>query len=235
MRPYLNLLNDTDYTTANAMYVDHKYILSFPQRKEMLVYDRERGAWMGPWKLPFGISKMIRYLDSTGTERWVLGSYEDNQVYAFSVSTNSDNGTTIIKTMRTKKTYFGDFSTLSIVTFFYVLLRNIVGTTIVNMIIEDRDGSSSTAKTFTISGAATSGSTGWGTDSWGTAQWGDTNNDSATIASDELTRWGAMFKQARLLQIEVTSTAPNSNFEVLELIARATKQGEGSLAASQRV
>lgn len=235
MRPYLDQLNDTDYATANAFYVNHKYILSFPQRKEMLIYDRERGAWMGPWKFPFGIRYMKRYLDSSGTEKWVLGSYEDNQVYVFDTATNSDDGSIIIKTLRTKKTYFGDFSTLSIVTFFYVLLRNIIGTTTVNMIVEDRDGVASTAKTFSITGAATAGSTGWGMDQWGSVQWGDTNTDSATISSDELTRWGALFKQARLVQVEVTSTDPNSNFEVLELIVKATKQGEGSLAASQRV
>lgn len=235
MRPYLSLLNDTDYTTANAFYVDHKYILSFPQRKEMLVYDRERGAWLGPWKMPFGISYMKRYLDSSGTEKWVIGSYEDNQVYTFDAATNSDDGTTIIKTMRTKKTYFGDFSTLNIVTFFYVLLRNIVGTTTVNIITEDRDGNQSTAKSFTITGAATAGSTGWGTDQWGLAEWGLSNNIVATIASDEITRWGSLFKQARLLQIEVTSTDPNSNFEVLQLKVEANKQGKGSLASSQRV
>lgn len=235
MRPYLALLNDTDYTTACAFYVDHKYILSFPQRKEMIVYDRERGAWLGPWKMPFGISYMKKYLDSSGTEKWVIGSYEDNQVYIFDANTNSDNGTTIIKTMKTKKTYFGDFSVLNIVTFFYVLLRNITGTTTVNIITEDRDGNQSTAKTFTITGAATAGSTGWGTDQWGLFEWGTSNNTTATIASDELTRWGSMFKQARLLQIEITSSDPNSNFEVLQLKVEAKKQGPGSLSSSQRV
>lgn len=235
MRPYLALLNDTDYATANAFYIDHKYILSFPQRKEMLVYDRERGSWIGPWKMPFGIRYMKKYTDSSGTEKWVLGSYENNQVYVFDAATNSDDGTTIIKTIRTKKTYFGDFSTLNIVTFFYVLLRNIVGSTTVNIIIEDREGNQSTAKTFTITGAATAGSSGWGTDMWGNVQWGDSNNDVAIIASDELTRWGPLFKQARLLQVEVTSTEPNSTFEVLQIRIEAKKQGRGSLAASQRV
>lgn len=234
MRPYLEQLNDTDYTTAAAFYVNHKYVLSFPQRKEMLVYDRERGAWIGPWKLPFGISYLKLYVDSSGTEKWVIGSYENNQVYTFDASTNSDDGETVIKTIRTNKTYFGDFTTLNIVTFFYVLMRNIIGTTTVNIIIEDRDGKQSTAQSFTITGAATAGSSGWGTDQWGDFEWGDTNNTSVVVASDELTRWGTMFKQARLLQIEITSTAPNSNFEFLEAKIKATKQGEGSLSSSQR-
>lgn len=235
VRPYLDLLNDTDFTTANAAYFDHKYILSFPRRKEMLVYDRERGAWLGPWKLPFGISHMRRYIDSTGTEKWVIGSYENNQIYTFDVSTNSDNGEIITKTLRTKKTYFGDFSTLNIVTFFYILFRNIIGTTTVNILAEDRDGETSVVKTFTITGAATAGATGWGTDTWGTSQYGVSNNTTAVVSSDELTRWGSLFKEARNIQLEITSINANSNFELLQAKLQARKQGIGSLSSSQRV
>lgn len=235
MRPYLAQLNNTDYTTANAFYIDHKYILSFPQRKEMIVYDRERGAWMGPWKLPFGISHMRRYIDSTGTEKWVIGSYENNQVYLFDSSTNNDNGEVIIKTLRTKKTYFGDFTTLKIVTFFYILLRNIIGTTTVNILAEDREGETSTIKSFTITGSATAGSTGYGTDEWGLPMWGTSTNTTAVIASDELKRWGALFKEAANCQIEITSTEAASNFEFLSGILEARPQGSGSLSSSQRV
>lgn len=235
IRPYLDLLNDTDYTTANAFYVNHKYILSFPQRKEMMVYDRERGAWLGPWKLPFGISHMKMYVDSTGTEKWILGSYENNQVYVFDASTNADNGTTITKTIRLKKTYFGDFSTLNIVTFFYVLFRNIIGTTTVNILAEDRDGATSTIKTFTITGSATAGSTGWGTDEWGLPKWGTSVNTTAVITSEELKRWGSLFKEAANIQLEITSTDANSNFELLQAKLEARKQGAGSLSSSQRV
>lgn len=235
MRPYLELLNDTDYTTANAFYVNNKYILSFPQRKEMLVYDRERSAFVGPWKLPFGISRMIKHVDSTGTERWVIGSYEDNKIYTFDAATNSDNGTTIVKTLRTKKTYFGDWTVLNIIQFFYILFRNITGSTTVNILIEDRNGTTSTAKSFTITGSEVAGGTGWGTDQWGLAQWGLTNNNQTSISSEEITRWGPLFKQARLMQLEVTSTATNSNFELLEAKVSAAKMSRGSLSSSQRV
>lgn len=235
MRPYLDLLNDTDYTTANAFYVNHKYILSFPQRKEMLVYDRERGAWLGPWKTPWGISHMRRYIDSSGTEKWVLGSYESNQVYVFDTATNSDDGTIISKTLRTKKTYFGDFSTLNILTFFYVLFRNIIGTTTINLLVEDRDGATSAAVTFTITGSATAGSTGYGTDEYGLAAYGISTNTQAVVASEELTKWGSLFKEARNAQIEVTSISANSNFEFLQAKLNATKQGQGSLSSTQRV
>lgn len=235
MRPYLDLLNDDDYTNCSAFYIDKKYILSFPERKEMIVYDRERGAWLGPWKLPFGIRFMQKYIDSTGTERWVLGSYTDNQLYTFDTATDSDNGTTIVKTVRTKKTAFGDWSLLNIINFFYILLRNVKGTTTVNLIVEARDGSTSTPKSFTVTGSATQGSTGYGIDGFGLAQYGISTSTTAVTAGEELTRWAAVFKQARYLQVEVKTTLANSNFELLEIKARAKKQSEGSLSSSQRV
>jgi hypothetical protein len=116
----------------------------------MVVYDRERGCFTGIWKLPYGIAHMKKYVDGTGTERWVLGSAESNQVYTFERSINSDNGTTITKTLLTNKEAFNSWSLLKILKLFYILFRNITGDVNVNIIIEDRNGTTSTAKTFTI-------------------------------------------------------------------------------------
>jgi hypothetical protein len=235
IRPYLEQLNDTDYTTASALYVDNKYVLSFPQRKEMMVYDRERGAFVGPWRLPFGIAHMKKYVDSSGNEKWVLGSYEDNRVYAFDVDLNTDNGTAIVKTLRTGKDYMGDWSSLNILKFFYILFRAIVGSVTVSILVESRTGTTSVVKTFTITGSEVGGSTGWGMDGWGLAPWGLSNSTTAVTTSDEITRWGSLFKQARLVQVEVSSSAANSNFELLQVKLTANKQTSGSLSASQRV
>jgi len=234
IRPYLDKLNDDDYNTACAFYVDHKYIISFPEREEMICYDRERGCFMGPWKFPFGISHMKKYTDSTGTERYVLGSYNDNKVYNFDDSLDSDNGEIMGKTLKTGKDYLGDWTKLAIIRYFYFLLRNITGTVTVNLYIEDRSGTTTLAKTFTITGSEVSGVTGWGTDLWGTAQWGDTNNDDAVTGGEEITRWGSLFKQCRLVQIEIITNTIGSNFEMLEAKLEATKQGSGSLSSSQK-
>lgn len=235
MRPYLALLNELDYQTACALYVDQKYILSFPQRKEMIVYDRERGAWLGPWKFPFGVSHMTKYIDNSGNERWVLGSYDDNKVYNFSASVNSDNGTTITKTLRLNKEDFKAWTTLKIVEFFYFLFRNITGETVVNILLEDKDGNTTTAKSFSITGAEVGGSTGWGMDMWGKIPFGESNSYSFSVATDEISRWGTLFKQARYIQIEMTATKTGSNFEFLKATATAKKQTRGALASSQRV
>lgn len=234
MRPYLDLLNDNDYKTANALYVNKKYILFFPRRKEAIVYDRERGAWTGPWKFPFGVSHALKYIDDTGTERWVLGSSNDNQTYTFEVALNTDSGTAIQKTVRTNKETFGQWSLLKIVKLFYSLFRSITGTVTVNILAELRDGTTTNIKSFTIEGAAISGSIGWGTDLWGTAQWG-TSDGSVIVTADEITKYTQLFKSIRLLQVEVQTTTASSNFELVQLRATASSQGEGSLSSSSRV
>ena len=216
------------------MYVNNKDILSFPDRKECMVYDRERGAFLGIWKTPWGISRMQNYIDDTGTERWVVGSGNLNQTYTFEPSVNSDDGTTITKTLRTKKEYFGKWSLLKIVKLFYILFRNITGTVTVNVLLEDRNGSTTTVKTFDITGAEIAGASGWGVDMWGTTMWG-TSNGSVVIEGDELTRWSQLYKSGRIIQVEVTSTAANSNFELLGLRLTASSQGEGQLSSSSRV
>jgi len=234
IRPYLALLNEEDYNTANAFYVDNKYIISFPRRKQMIAYDRERGAFLGIWQLPFGISKMMKYIDPTGTERWVIGSYEDNQVYTFEASVNSDNGATIIKSLKTKKESFNDWTKLYILQYFYVLFRAISGSTTVNIVAEDRNGVTYTPKTFTILGSETSGFTGWGMSPWGSTKWGLSKSTTSVTAGDELTKWGSLFKQSRQFQIQVISNENNSNFELLAIKMTAQPGSRGILSSSQR-
>ena len=234
IRPYLEGLSSSDYENAVSMYVNNKYILSFPDRKECIVYDRERGAFLGIWKTPWGISQMVNYVDDSGSERWVVGSFSNNQTYTFEPSVNSDDGTTIAKTLRTKKEYFGKWSLLKIVKLFYILFRNITGTVTVNILLEDRNGATTTIKTFDITGSEIAGASGWGVDMFGTTMWG-TSAGSVVIEGDELTRWSQLYKSGRIVQVEVTSTAANSNFELLGLRLTATSQGEGQLSSSSRV
>jgi hypothetical protein len=101
-------------------------------------------------------------------------------------------------------------------------------------LLEDRNGTTSTIKTFEIEGTAIAGNSGWGTTSWGESLWGNTV-DSSVTGSDEFTRWSQLFKSGRLIQIEITSTAANSNFELLGIRLTASSQGDGSLSSQQRV
>lgn len=234
IRPYFDDFGEQDFINANAAYFDNKYLLSIPTRKEIIVYDRERGAFAGVWKLPFGISMMKRYFDSSGTERWLIGSHDSNQIYTFETSLNSDDGTAIAKTFRTGKTDFGDWTRLSIIRFFYILFREITGEATVNILVENRAGATSNVKTFTITGSEVAGRTGWGINKWGSEKWGESTG-SFQVSANEITRWGSLFKQSRLAQVEVLTTSTQSNFELLNIKLTASPQTEGSLSSSQRV
>lgn len=235
IKPYFDKLNQEDYQTACAAYINNKYILSFPRLREMVVYDRERGAFAGIWKLPFGISHMQKYIDGSGTEHWVIGSSEANIVYEFSPNINNDNGEAIVKTIRLNKESFGDWTVLSILEYFYILFRAITGTVTVNIIIEDKDGNNVNAKTLTITGSEVSGLTGWGSDLWGEVTWGDCNYTDYSASLDEIPRWGTIFKQIRSAQLEISSTSTDSNFEFLSATMKAKPQTTGVLSSSQRV
>jgi hypothetical protein len=234
IRPYFSKLNSDDYDQACAFYINNKYILSFPRLREMVVYDRERGSFAGIWKLPYGISHVQRYIDGSGTERWVLGSSESNQLYTFDINTNNDDGTAIVKTIRTSKDDIGDWTQLAILKFFYVLFRAITGTVTVNILIEDRAGETKNIKTFTITGSEVAGSSGYGIDTYGSLVYGESSGDFSAAAT-ELTRWGSLFKQVRLVQMEITSSTSSSNFELLAAKLTATPQTQGVLSSSQRV
>lgn len=234
VRPYLAQFSDDDYNTSCAMYVNNKYLLSFPGRREILVYDRERGCFAGIWKLPFGINKMKKHVDSSGTEKWILGSAESNQVYTFDTSLINDDGAAMAKTFRTNKEIFGSFVDLKVISMFNMMFRNMRGSTTTNILLEDKEGLNSNIKSFTIEGTELVGNSGWGSDQWGTKKWGDTSG-TYTPGGDEIYRWGELFKEARVIQVEVKTTAVSSNFELLGIQFEGKMQGKGATTSSQRV
>lgn len=234
IRPYLDGLSLDDYNNVCSMYVDNKYILSFPDRKEMIVYDRERGAFLGIWKTPWGVSKMKKYVDTSGTERWVLGRSDTSQIYTFEQSLNSDDGTAIQKIFKSKKEDLGQWALLKMIKLIYLMFRNVTGQMTCNILLEDRNGTVSTVKTFTVDGASVSGNTGWGADMWGNTQYG-LSSGNIVVSLDEIPRWTQLYKTGRLLQFEITTTSANSNFELLNIRITAGMFGEGQLSNSQRV
>lgn len=232
IRPYVRDLSDNDFKMACAGYFDNKYILAFPAKKEAVIYDRERLAFMGPWKFPWAITKFLKYLDTDGTERWLAASDSGPYVRELSASYISDSGTAIAKTLRTRKEDMGDWSVFKVLKYFYVLFRNVRGTVTINLRIEQRDGNTVTTKSFNITSSL--GSSGWGNDQWGSQPYGQTNA-TVTLTGDELVRYAQIYKNCRVVQIEVTTNAANDNFEFLAVRMTAQSLGDNSLPASTRV
>lgn len=231
IRNYVQSLSDNDFKEACGAYIDYKYILSFPSRQETIIYDRQRTAFMGPWSTPFGITKWYKYLDDAGTERWLAGC-DDGYVREFSSSLITDSGTAIAKTLRTKKEQITTWSTIKILKYIYFLMRNVRGTVTVNLLLESRDGSTTVTKSASIT--STLGSSGFGNDQFGQQQFGQTDA-TVVLTGEELVRYSQIFKQFRVLQFEVVTTAANSNFELLGFKATAQDFGPNSLPASTRI
>jgi hypothetical protein len=217
---------------ACAGYMDNKYLLSFPALKETIVYDRERGAFMGPWKTPWGINKWFKYQDEGGNEKWLAGSDSGPYVREFSPSYLSDSGTSIAKTLRTKKEDMGDWSIFKVLKLFYVLFRNVRGDVTVNLRLEQRDGNTVTSKSFNITSALGSG--GWGADQWGSQPYGQ-SDATVTLTGDELVRYAQLYKNCRVIQVEVISNSANSNWEFLGLRMTAQGLGDQSLPSNLKV
>lgn len=234
IRPYIQNLTDADFREANAAYIDYKYILSFPTRKETIIYDRQRGSFMGPWTTSspnFGITKWFKYFDSSGAEVWLAGC-TDGYVRSFTEALVSDSGTAIGKTLRTGKSDLGKWNTFKILKLISFLFRNLKGTVTFNLRIEDRNGATVTTKTATLTSSL--GGSGWGIDPWGLQKYG-ISAGTVVLTGDEIVRFSRIFKQMRVLQIEVISTTSNSNWEFLGFRASAQDLGEESLPSADKV
>lgn len=231
IRSYVRNLTNNDFNNACAGYMDNKYILSFPDRKESIIYDRERAAFMGPWKTPFGITKWLKYIDETGTERWLAGC-TDGFVREFSDAFLSDSGTAVNKFLRTKKEDMGNWSVMKIISYLYLAFRNVRGNVSVNVRIEDRSGTTVITKSFEISSSAGSG--GYGSDPWGSQSYGESSG-RVSATGEETVVYSILFKTARIIQIEVKSTGANDNWEFLNARFNGQPQGPSSLPANRRV
>jgi len=229
-------LSADDYNRAAAGYMDNKYLISFPGEKQILMYDRERNAF-GLWKTPWGVTKFLRYFDSTGAETWLAGTDSTGpsgkpMVQQFSPSYISDNGQAIGKNILTRKEDMGNWSVFKVLKLFYTLFRNVRGTVFVNLRVEDKTGSIVQVKSFAIGGVLGAG--GWGNDQWGSQEWGNTNA-TIVLSGDELARYSNVFKNIRVAQVNVSTSDPNANFEFLQVRMTAQPLGDQSLPAADKV
>lgn len=233
IRPYIQAILPGDLENISAAYLDYKYIFSMPSTKDTMIYDFERGAFMGPWKTPFGITQWLQYIDDAGKVHYLAGC-DDGKVREFSSDYKSDSGLPIVKVMKTRKDDFGNWSVLKTLELIYMLFRNVSGTVSVNILYEKRDGTtSSIAKSFELQGD--SGGTGWGTDIWGTHNWGESNTNVVTPTPDDTIKWASLYKTARTIQVEVSQVNTEVNFELADMRISATLQPEGSLSAQLRI
>lgn len=232
IRSYMNNLTDTDYSEATATYIDHKYLLSFPTRKETIVYDYERRAFIGRWITPYGVTKWFKYFDTTNAEKWLAGA-DDGDIKYFSEDFNADEGTAISKKLLTRREPFNDWSNMKMTDKFFVLFRNIKGSVQVTILGEEKSGQMASLKSYTITGVV-AGEAGYGQDQWGDAMYGE-SQEAVNVSSGDFVRWSQVYKTVRVVQLEVVSTGASDNWELIAVKMMAQPLGIGSLSPSTRV
>jgi hypothetical protein len=231
IRPFFESLTETDHTSSAGAYIDKKYVLSYPDSKQTVVFDRERLCFLGPWPTPFGITHWARYVDDAGRERWVAADSTDNIISEFASSYPDDKGTAIRTIFKSKKEDFGDWTLFKTVNEVYMNFRAPTGSIEINIYLEERSGNTVIAKSFTITSTGNSGASGFGTDMLGYVQFGLTNN-SPTTSTSEIQKKAFIYKSSRIFQVEVRTNGRTDNYELLGVKTIAIPQARGNSPSS---
>ncbi len=231
IRPFFESLTYNDITHSAGVYYDKKYLLSFPISKQVIVFDRERLSFVGPWTLPYGITHWVRYVDSNGQERLIGADNNDNFVTEFVKTLQSDKGDAIKTIFKSRKEDFGDWTTFKTINEIFTNFRSIIGSVSVNIYVENRDGRVVIAKAFNLTGSGSSGTSGFGTSPFGLSKFGITNNTVETTPSETLKRT-FIYQSARTYQVEIRTSGATDNFELLGVTAIAIPQSRGNAPSS---
>lgn len=225
IRPFFQGLSNADITSASAVYADKKYVVSFPNSKQSIMYDRERLCFMGPWLTTIGITQWGKFTDSTGVERWLTADANDNYITEFRTSYIDDKGTAMRTVFRSRKEDFGAWEMFKTINELYMNFRNVQGSVNVNVYLEGRNGATILTKSFTIT--SSTGKSGFGQDQFGLPEFG-TSNSNPAVSSTELPKKSFLYKVARTMQIEIITTGNSDSYELLAAKMVAINQARGN-------
>lgn len=235
IRPTINTFNAAQIANSAAVYWNYKYILTYPASGQsyntnMIIYDRERTSWMGPWNI--GANGFELYYDTNNSEKLLYGDTTDNFITEISEGYADDKGSTVSTFLRTKKEDFKDWSLFKTIHDVFFNFRSVLGQVDVNIRLEDKTGETTTAASFTVT--SSQGSSGLGTDQWGIVQWGLSNNTPGQTLN-EVIKQARLIKTARALQLEVQTSNRNDSYELIGIRGDARPKSGGARPASWRI
>jgi len=231
VRPYFENLTTLQKQNAVGVYHMNKYLVAFPGKDEIMVFDRERLAWIGPWTLDSTVFEV--FYDENNDEHLLFAQEGSVNVDELKASYVDDKGTAIDTILKTRNENYGDWSIFKNIRSLFTQLRNVTGTVTVDIKIETRKGTSNIAKSFNIT--PSSGNSGWGADQWGDAEWGDTNVTPAGLDASFTIRWANLNKIGRLMSMTFRTTETAANYELLGIKGDAKPAGRGITPSSWRI
>lgn len=199
VRPYIQGLDDASFDKACAYYTDAKVFFSVSSANgepdQMIIFDRERGAWVGHWTI--GVSQFGEFTDSSGVTRF-LGIVSDKLV-EISSSYENDQGTAFTWTYESPRLPISkDWSEFGRVRRAYVKLRNATGTISAQVFGTGKNGQ------FTSIGSATinpgNSTSGFGWNQFGAVQFGNTDGTATAFAIEDLISYLKLQNKSNLLR-----------------------------------
>lgn len=231
IRTFFESLPIDQLMNAVAVYFDKKYLIAFPGINKTMVFDRERGAWLGPWTLDANVYET--YYEDDASEHLLFGHDDSTNVDEFSDSYVDDNGEGIYTILKTRQEDFKDWSLFKNIKNVFVQFKNITSDVSVDIQLETRSGSVISAKSFNVT--PNTGNSGWGADLWGSALFGSTNGSAGGADISQVIRWANLNKAARTLQLTFRTTGINDNYELLGILGDAKPIGSGFRPSSWRI
>ena len=231
IRPFFKNLAISQLSGAVAVYHDFKYVVTFPGLEKTMVFDRERGAWVGPWTFDANVFEV--YYDSTNNAHLLFGNDTTPLVDELSSSYGDDKGTAINTILRTRQEDFGDWTLFKNVKEIFVQFRGITGSVSVDVQLETRNGTAITAKAFEVN--PNTGVSGWGADLWGSTLWGNSASAGGGLDTAQTIRWATLNRAARTMQLILRTTDRLDNFELLGIRGNAKPIGAGFRPSSWRI
>ena len=231
VRPFFENLTTTQKVNAVGAYRDKKYLLAFPGLNQTMVFDTERAAWMGPWSVDAQVFEV--FYDGSNNEHLLFGNDDSVLVDEYSGDFVDDKGVAIQTILKTRQEDFGDWSLFKNIKNIFTQFRNITGSVSVDISLEQRSGSIITAKSFNV--IPNTGSSGWGADLWANTLWGNSATAGGGSDAQQTIRWNNLNKSARTMQMTVTTTNVNDNYELLGIRGDAKPIGSGFRPSSWRL
>lgn len=222
IRPFFENLTPTEEMNACAAYFNNKYFLGVPGKNQTMVFDRERNAWVGPWTFDGRIFHV--YYDSDDKAHLIKGNDTDPDVEETSASYPGDKGIALNTNLRTKREAFNDFASFKNIKNILTLWRDLSGSVDVDIRLEEREGNTITAKSFSV--VTGSGNSGWGADLWANTQWGDTEEAGEARDLSEIVRQAQLQKAARNIQMIIKTDGLNDNYKLMTIKGEANKIGQ---------
>jgi len=232
------------FETLNAMrietdmwciYYKNAYFMFGPvgaNEWSVMVYDRERLAFYGPWTITDAACGEI-YYDTSEAEHLLFGKTDGN-VIEMSEQYSTDEGEEYSVRFLTKKEDWNVPFTLKFLKDVFFAIRNPIGNITLTVYIEEKDGRTTAAKNFPLNSQDRITPAGWGSFAWGSKAWGYKTQASTNSTSiSDVKKYLSVYKP-NVLTAQIGITGTGVDFKLLALKMRAQIASENNVPSSFR-